>query len=377
MSRPKRELPWLDIRGDTYYVFWYNEAKRRTDKLSLRTKDINEAKHRFAAFLTTGLDGTLPPSARANYLTRDALDAYMKEHIEVSTMAPKARRTWRKWLEQHFGDVPVRDIDIPMCRQYLKRRTLGEIGTKPAAASSVRAELAMLRAAIAHAVKWKRLDKHDVPTIELPPVPKGRERWLTHEELDALRAAAKTVVHSEEIADFIEIAYYTAGRRNSIETLTIFQVDFRTRRIDLHPPGRVETKKRKPIVPIFPEIYDIIERRVSRAKAENRPHLFRLKDLYPAFRKCVQAAGLPTTGKDKVTSHTLRHSRASHLLMRGVNPNAVAALLGDSVQTVLDVYGHFCPDYMRDAMNVTPVYSLADFSVDKQERSADIKDLLG
>jgi len=32
----------------------------------------------------------------------------------------------------------------------------------------------------------------------------------------------------------------------------------------------------------------------------------------------VEAAGLPTTGELKVTAHTLRHTYASHLVMKGM-----------------------------------------------------------
>ena len=52
----------------------------------------------------------------------------------------------------------------------------------------------------------------------------------------------------------------------------------------------------------------------------------------------------------RLTPHVLRHTRATHLLQKGVDPYAVAALLGDNLSTVLRVYGHHCPGYLEEAI---------------------------
>jgi integrase len=50
-----------------------------------------------------------------------------------------------------------------------------------------------------------------------------------------------------------------------------------------------------------------------------------------------------------VTPHTLRHTAATWLMQAGVDPWQAAGFLGMSVQTLLEVYGHHHPDYMREA----------------------------
>src|SRR5690606_31868756 len=116
-----------------YYVFWYNESKRRTDRLSLRTRDVEEAKRKFAAFLTTGLDGGGPKPVAHKYTVGAALDAYVKEHLQLKPELEYTRRGTFRCLHKHFGSVPVVDVDIPMCRQYKKRRMSGELSGRKTA----------------------------------------------------------------------------------------------------------------------------------------------------------------------------------------------------------------------------------------------------
>src|SRR5262249_42888737 len=70
------------------------------------------------------------------------------------------------------------------------------------------------------------------------------------------------------------------------------------------------------------------------------------------FKLIVERAGM-TYGRHVahgVTYHTLRHSFASHAVMRGVDLFTVAKLLGDSMKMVEDVYADLSPDVKRDAV---------------------------
>lgn len=70
------------------------------------------------------------------------------------------------------------------------------------------------------------------------------------------------------------------------------------------------------------------------------------------FKAVVDRAGLQY-GREfthGVTFHTLRHTFASHAVMRGVDLYTVAKLLGDSLKMVEDVYADLSPDVKRDAV---------------------------
>lgn len=70
------------------------------------------------------------------------------------------------------------------------------------------------------------------------------------------------------------------------------------------------------------------------------------------FKIIVQRAGLEYGNKTPqgVTFHTLRHTFASHAVMRGVDLYTVAQLLGDSLQMVEQTYAHLSPDHKKAAI---------------------------
>lgn len=364
MPRKARELPWVDTREGTYYVNWYDPSSRRTKRLSLGTKEAGEAQARFAAFLREGadhFDPNTPAPKPAGITVRGALADYLRDHVDAGKVADPVRaHDAADNLRAFFGDTVVSTIDIPLCRSYAYARRSAEVAKTyrdgktriPAGDGTIRRELVVLTAAINHAVKWKRLAKADVPYIEKPTIETGLAPWLFPDELDRLRGAA-----SGRVRSFIEVAYYTAARRESVEQLTLFQVDTETWQINLSPAGDRSTVKRRGIVPIDEALRPTVTRLVAEAKAAGSEYLLGAPhSVYRHFIRAAEAAGvlnLPARGlrpEASISPHVLRHSRATHLLQQGKSPWAVANLLHDTVLTVIRTYGHACPEHVREAL---------------------------
>lgn len=53
--------------------------------------------------------------------------------------------------------------------------------------------------------------------------------------------------------------------------------------------------------------------------------------------------------------HVLRHTFASHFMMKGGNILALQKILGHSTITQTMVYAHFAPDYLQDAVRLNPL----------------------
>lgn len=351
MPRKQRDIPWLDQRDNgTYYVFWYNPADRRTHRLSLCTKDADQAKDRYIAFLSEGLSVLRSP-ANAGVTVREVLDSYLREHVGVDPetqepvpgvegVADKYRQCISsKHMRAFWNDTPVASIGVPECRKYRDWRATCSPSAGP---STVRRELTVLVAAANHAVKWKRLAADKVPQVELPPhAPVEDAKYYTREEIRAILAAAAKDSDPRPRA-FVVLAYATGARRKSIERLWKDQIDLDRRRIALTPPGKRQTKKRAPTVPITDEM--AVEIRKLWLWSGSSPYLFRDPgyDVYHKFAALCKAVG----AGDRTGPHVLRHSRATHMLQDGASLWDVAKLLGDTVETVERVYGHHCPDYM-------------------------------
>ena len=287
MPRPQRAAPWLDERDGVFCACWYDAAERRTKRQSLRTRDTAEAHDRFAAFLRGRPEAKPAPDMTAG----QTLDLYLEEHVEPKVIDKRRVRDAAKHIRAFLGDAPVSGLGVPLARRYAaKRRSEG------AAPATIRKELSTLLTAIRHSIRWGHLAADREPTLERPDAPRSRGLWLTREELRLLRETAAAT--RDETPDayrawaFVELAYLTAGRRRSIETLSWAQVDLDRGKINLAKPNDPETGKRKPIVPIDPALLPTL--RLLRERAANDLVLGDAGPIRAAFDALCRRAGLGT-----------------------------------------------------------------------------------
>lgn len=382
--REARDVPWLGKRDGVFNVFWYvpptadekaanPNAKGRTERRGLRTRDADIARDRYTAFLQAG-EAALDRFARdAGLIVADALDDYYREHVAAkddkgrpNVADPRRQADAIRNLKAFFGRDLMSSIDIPRCRAYKLARRAGQIGggarhtgdRKRGSDATVKRELNVLKAAARHAQRWKRIPLDKMPTFEMPSEEHdGQEApWLTKDQVAALFAKCDEAIamhrmlgedakalRVQQLRDWMELTYWWGARRKSIERLHVSQVSLEQGTVNLQKAGARVTKKRRPIVPVFPQMQATVERLASMS-AETDGWLFgRTADFYRPFRRLCRACGIAGDWP-----HVLRHTRATHMLMDGGNPYKVAKLLGDTLTTVLRVYGHACPDFLKE-----------------------------
>jgi integrase len=364
MARPRREEPVLKKRENgIYYVHWYDERARRERRQSMDTGDHPTACIRFAEFL---VKGPTDPEAKPGVpglskpTVGQMLDWYEKDHVNAKEgpVAKERQRFAIAALKGFFRDKRVCDVTIDMSRSYREDRTRGLRG-RPVSLGTVRRELGVLVAAANHARAWKRLGHDDMPSVEFPTEAGNEEKkpWLTKA---SIRLALEKA--DGDLRDFILLAYYWGSRRQAVEGLRACQIDLKHGTVDLHPPGARRTKKRKPIVPIYPEVRPTLERRLEAAKDYLFPAQSHLAgrpyaEFYTAFKTLCDRHGITAVdGQGDIPwPHLLRHSRATHMLMDGESLYKVAKLLGDTVATVERVYGHHSVEFLATQSSVEEV----------------------
>jgi integrase len=251
-----------------------------------------------------------------------------------------------------FGDRVLSDINGSLCRAYVEDR--GSI-------AAARRELEELRAALNHHRKEGLCSA--IVEVVLPEAAPARERWLTREEAAALLWAAwryrevqkgkPTGRRSRQhIAKFILLALYTGTRAGAVcgaalqPTIGRGWIDVARGVFYRRADGERETKKRKPPVPLPPELHDHLrrwKRRGQRFAVEwyGKP----VTSIAKAFRAVVKDAALAPD----VTPHVLRHTAATWLMQAGTDPWEAAGFLGMTVETLMSRYGHHHPDYFSSA----------------------------
>ena len=361
MGRKRRDIPWLDQRDNgIYYAIWYDEAARQTRRQSLETRDLGIARSAFADFLKHGsksarLGGNAGVTVKQILTWYDVgVPGLHDGHITAKVVDKGRQRIACETLKAHFGATPVKSIDIAAADAYGAARRAGKVVSRKdgkamvAGDSTIRRELGVLEAAAAWCVKRKLLPPGEVPQIEKPTETERKAPWLTKESI-------RTIFEKSDgkLRAFCRLTYYWGARRRSVETLWVSQVDLKHSRVDLHKPGSARTKKRRPIVPIYPEIRKDIETLLLDTTNE---YLFGgSTEFYHDFvRLCRDNQIKVVDAADDETPwpHLLRHSRATHMLMDGEDPYKVAKLLGDTLATVERVYGHHTPEFLATKSNV-------------------------
>jgi integrase len=187
-----------------------------------------------------------------------------------------------------------------------------------------------------------------VPIIWLPDKGEPRDRWLTKEEARRLRKAAKSVPH---LYRFVIIALKTGSRLDAILGLEWSWIDLERGLMRRRAEGTAETKKRTPPVRLGQTILTFLRhwKAEDGAKAKYVVHYNgkRIHRIKQTWDKACERAGL-----DGVTPHTMRHTRATWLMQKGIDPWQAAGHLGMSVEVLHKHYAKHHPDFQRDAADV-------------------------
>lgn len=268
-------------------------------------------------------------------LLADVLTAYLEEH--VPSIADASTTEYRiATLNEWWGDKVITDINAANCRAYAKSRP---------GLPGARRDLEVLRAAVNY---WHREKKPlaVIPAVVLPEKSEPRDQWLTREQQARFLWAARRTPH---LARFLIIAWYTGSRSGVVLGLTWDLIDLETAYMRRKPHGAKRTKKKAPPIRIGARLLSHLKRwkRLDKNVSRYVVHYKggKVDKLRRSFYTARDKAGLP----EDVTPHTMRHSRATHLMRQKIDAHDAGQFLGMSVETLVRVYGHHHPDWQKDA----------------------------
>jgi integrase len=380
MPRPAKGIRlWLEPedRGSDGKVIrraaWVIRDRSRKIRTGCAREDREGAERALAEYITARYQ---VPRERGRHPTQilvlDVLNIYLND-VATGHARPEETRQRIMTLADFWQPYSLNDVSGQRCRDYVAwrirqpvRSCKPEITNRPArlvTEAAARRELEDLRSAINHHRKEGLCS--EIVSVVLPEKSVARDVWLTRSEAARLIRAAwrsKQIMRDKatqrevgkHIARFILVGLYT-GTRHAAICSGAFHPAVGRGHIDLErgvfhrrAQGARETKKRQPPVRLPDRLLAHLRRWqrlgiATHAVVEwnDKP----VRSVRKGFSAAVEAADI---GKH-VTPHALRHTTATWLMQRGVDPWQAAGFLGMTVQTLEQVYGHHHPDFQHES----------------------------
>lgn len=262
---------------------------------------------------------------------QEAVVSWLKSttHKDRKTVLQKLR-----WLNPHLSHLQLRQIDSGTLYGVRDAKLADKVSP-----ATVNRHLAVVSAVLHHARRREWLSA--VPHIPLMKEPKGRIRFLSHDEARALVAYLQSRPRSQHLADMVEFSLATGLRESNVTGLEWGRVDIERRLawITLDETKGADNLR----VPLNDIAVSVLERRQGIHK--RWCFTYRGKRIVRANRGGYREA-VAAMGWDDVNWHTLRHTWASWHVMAGTPVQVLKELGGWKSLDMVLRYAHLAPDHL-------------------------------
>ncbi len=323
---------WLSRRPNSaqWCRTWFDAAARQTRRASLGTDDFDAARIALAQWVT--LNVSLRQQHPRDVPLATVFARYYQQHGAATRSAGINRRNLYLMLTALPEGMTVGELTLD--QQHRASAKMHETH----GAGTVKRCFAIAKAAVNWAWKNGELDR-PIPFLTIREGA-GRERVLSIEELARLWSTDMP----DHVRVFLALMIGTGARPEAVLELTRFQCDLERGVINLNPPNRIQTKKRRPIVPMASWLRPWIEAAEGPLVAYKGRAVGKIAG---AFQTLRDSAGF---GPD-VTSYTIRHTVGTELMARGVPELEIAAIMGHRMPNSRTTgrYLHVAPERFASA----------------------------
>ena len=346
---------WRILRhiNGQYYLAWYDAVARQTRRVSLKRDSIKFACEIVQGLVDRAVVGDPRDSLRIQPLktVRELLNGH-RLYVEKLVSAEAELIQIDKILKSAIGDrrlASLVDSDFETLRDDWTRSGL--------AISTVSRRLSTLRSAVRRAVNDRRLPREHAPRI--PEFRTKNDVRAANPKGAVCTPKQLAAIYDATVDPHLQVLwaalYATAARDGALFDFTGAQIDHVHNLIDLNPPGRVQSKKYRPILPIISPFL-----RWTDLFPNGHVILWRGKPLVSAksgVRRAVRA-GLKKRDDEviNVNPYSVRHSIGRYMRQHGVETEEISIWLGhrappNNSETTL-IYSPYGPDYLLNAKAV-------------------------
>lgn len=330
-------------RGKSWQIDYLDPTGKRIRKTFEKKKEAEAELAKRVALIAEGryLD------VKKEYTTTmgELLEKYEENHQHQPGFQ-KSKRYFIKNFRAYFGEETrlsqIRYVDLETFRNHL-RQTRTRRGTLKAD-STVNREIACLHHVFAKAVEWEMIEKSPLDRGKTLIMKENnqRVRYLTEDEITHLLAACEEKPHLHRI---VVCALHTGMRKGEILSLKWGQI--RNGFIYLE---ETKTKERR-VIPVNETLSRALKE-IRKEQGLTSKYVFTYAGR--SFSRVDRAFhGALTRAKiEDFRFHDLRHTFASHVLMKGGSLKDVQELLGHKSMTMTLRYAHLSQEHKRNAVNL-------------------------
>lgn len=326
---------WLSQRPGSkqWCRTWYDADTRQTKRASLGTDDFQEGKLKLWEWFAK--HGKVEKQTAQEASLDMVLVRYWQQHGDGLESAEMTKIALGYWSE-FFGACAVSEVTADQQRKFVA--WLRTSGKRPRSDGYIKRILTVGKAALGRAYREGEIES--VPYVIPGEDGEARDLVLTVAQSAALWLAASQPHERMMLA----LLYGTLARPEAALDIRRELVDMDRGLVTQNPPGRKQTKKYRPVVPLARFLRPII-------KEAPPGHLVQwhgkpIASFKTAWRKMRRVAELPGEAVPK----TIRHTMATELRAANVPEAEIQGFLGHRAYGgKTEVYAKYRPDYLGEA----------------------------
>jgi len=344
-------LEGIKAKSGTFYrIIYYWNGKKERFKVGITSKrTADQRKAQLETLLALG------KNPKDELLTINTSKTSLSQLLEIDSEWCKPRKRSRtielnEWaingLIGWANDIPVIDVNKSFIEKYI-----GYLEKQGRKHTTINMQLRQLKAIFQRAIDEHDIIKeHSFRSIKPLSVAKTspKPKFLTINQVNIMLDSI-TNLHFKKLTQFYLL---TGCRRTEAVELKWDDVDWDNEVIHLGQPDS-QTKIYRTF-PLSINLINLLNDVKNDSKEQDLVFYRFAKDYahisvrYKQLREKIEH--LPNF----LTTHSLRHTFASHLVMQGVDLTTISSLMGHTTTKVTELYAHLLPDHKKLAVEKLP-----------------------
>lgn len=323
------------LRDGMYWIDYYVAGRRYREKVGTETM----AKKALAKITVAKVENRYFDIKRESKITfRQIAQQFFETYSQPCKKSARGDGYSIRRLNTHFGDTRLGNVTKLSIEEYKLKRKVQVSGP------TVNRDLALIKTIFNKAIEWGKATHNPVKKVKFFPEHDPRMRFLEKGEVDALLRNC-----SQWLRPIVIVGLHTGMREGEIFDLRWDDINFHSRNVRVRPAKSGEGRN----IPMNKSLFNELQ---AMKKNLDSPYIFSNTDnekitRHGKFRK-QWCNAVKQSGILDFHFHDLRHTFASHLVMRGVELKTVQELLGHKSTKMTERYSHLSPRHKSKAVMV-------------------------